>query len=303
LFIRPTNPVSHRLARFAFLLACAGGLTVGISGPLHRYLGLEADVAISVFRYGFYIAAAAIALALATVVPTRPGDRRRGFVAALLALAIGVAAAWAPINWLLRSRELPLINDITTDIANPPPLVVTLQLRQNAPNPPSYGGESVANLQRAGYPDIQPIVLNVPPAEAFKRVDRVATAMGWDIVARAPAEGRIEAVDTTKWFGFHDDIVVRIRAAGDHSRIDVRSTSRVGRGDAGKNVGLPARPSRSTPAERGRCALDMKFERERMEAGRLRTAHRLTVHSSSASRTENMRLTAAGFFRLKTARS
>jgi uncharacterized protein (DUF1499 family) len=236
LFIRPTNPVSHRLARFAFLLACAGGLTVGISGPLHRYLGLEADVAISVFRYGFYIAAAAIALALATVVPTRPGDRRRGFVAALLALAIGAAAAWAPINWLLRSRELPLINDITTDIANPPPLVVTLQLRQNAPNPPSYGGDSVANLQRAGYPDIQPIVLNVPPAEAFKRVDRVATAMGWDIVARAPAEGRIEAVDTTKWFGFHDDIVVRIKADGSGSRIDIRSKSRVGRSDLGTNA-------------------------------------------------------------------
>jgi len=236
LFIRPTNPVSHRLARLAFVLACAGGLTVGISGPLHRYLGLEADVAISVFRYGFYIAAAAIALALATVVPTRPGDRRRGFVAALLALAIGVAAAWAPINWLLRSRELPLINDITTDTANPPPLVVTLQLRQNAPNPPSYGGESVANLQRAGYPDIQPIVLNVPPAEAFKKVDRVATAMGWDIVARAPAEGRIEAVDTTKWFGFHDDIVVRIKADGSGSRIDIRSKSRVGRSDLGTNA-------------------------------------------------------------------
>jgi uncharacterized protein (DUF1499 family) len=236
LFIRPTNPVSHRLARLAFLLACAGGLTVGISGPLHRYFGIEADVVISVFRYGFYIAAAAIALALATVVPTRPGDRRRGFVAALLALAIGVAAAWAPISWLLRSRDVPRINDITTDTANPPPLVVTLQLRQNAPNPPSYGGDSVASQQHAGYPDIQPIVLNVPPAEAFKKVDRVAMAMGWDVVARAPAEGRIEAVDSTKWFGFHDDIVVRIKAEGSGSRIDIRSKSRDGRSDLGVNA-------------------------------------------------------------------
>jgi uncharacterized protein (DUF1499 family) len=236
LFIRPTNPVSHRLARLAFLLACAGGLTVGISGPLHRYFGIEADVVISVFRYGFYIAAAAIALALATVVPTRPGDRRRGFVAALLALAIGVAAAWAPISWLLRSRDVPRINDITTDTANPPPLVVTLQLRQNAPNPPSYGGDSVASQQRAGYPDIRPIVLNVPPTEAFKKVDRVAMAMGWDVVARAPAEGRIEAVDSTKWFGFHDDIVVRIKAEGSGSRIDIRSKSRVGNSDLGVNA-------------------------------------------------------------------
>jgi len=236
LFIRPTNPVSHRLARLAFVLACVGGLTVGISGPLHRYLGVEADVVISVFRYGFYIAAAAIALALATVVPTRPGDRRRGFVAALLALAIGVAAAWAPVSWLLRSRDVPPINDITTDTANPPPLVVTLQLRQNAPNPPSYGGDSVASQQRAGYPDIQPIMLNVPPAEAFKKVDRVAMAMGWDVVARAPTEGRIEAVDSTKWFGFHDDIVVRIKAEGSGSRIDIRSKSRDGRSDLGVNA-------------------------------------------------------------------
>lgn len=236
LFIRPTNPASHRLARIACLIACAGALTVGLSGPLHRYLGVEPDVAIGVFRFGFYIAAAGIALALATIVPTRPGERRRGFVAALLALVIGLAAAWAPINWLLRANQTPRINDITTDTANPPPLVVTLQYRHNAPNPPAYGGESVASLQREGYPDIKPIVLSVPPAEAFKRVDQVATAMGWDVVARAPAEGRLEAIDTTRWFGFHDDIVVRIKPDGTGSRIDIRSKSRVGRSDLGVNA-------------------------------------------------------------------
>jgi uncharacterized protein (DUF1499 family) len=236
LFIRPTNPVSHRLARLALLLACVSGLTVGISGPLHRDFGLDADLAISVFRYGFYLAAAATALGLATLVPTRPGDRRRGFVAAVLAVGVGVGASWPPVNWLLRARTAPAINDVTTDTANPPPLVVTLQFRQNAPNPPTYGGESVATLQRAGYPDIQPIVLNVPPAEAFKKVDTVAMAMGWDVVARAPAEGRIEAVDTTSWFGFHDDIVIRIKADGAGSRIDIRSKSRVGQSDLGVNA-------------------------------------------------------------------
>jgi uncharacterized protein (DUF1499 family) len=236
LFIRPTNPVSHRLARIAFLLACVGALIVGLSGPLHRYLGVDADAAISVFRYGFYVAAAGIALGLATIVPTRPGDRRRGFVASVLALVIGVAAAWAPTTWLLRAREAPRINDVTTDTANPPPLVVTLQFRQNAPNPPAYGGESVANLQKAGYPDIQPIVLKVPPAEAFKKVDQVAMAMGWDVVARAPTEGRLEAIDTAKWFGFQDDIVVRIKANGGGSRIDIRSKSRVGNSDLGANA-------------------------------------------------------------------
>src|SRR6185436_4213277 len=129
MFHRPTNPVSHRLARLAFYLAGVAALTVAACGPAHRYLRLDIDLVFAIYRYGFYVAAAAIALALATIVPTRPGDRRRGFVAALLALLIGVAAAWAPINWLFRAREAPRINDVTTDTANPPPLVVALQFR------------------------------------------------------------------------------------------------------------------------------------------------------------------------------
>lgn len=237
MFSRPTNPVSHRLARLAFFLACASALTVALCGPAHRFLGVDLDVVLIVFRYGFYAAAAAIALALATVMPTRPGERRRGFVAAVLALVIGVAAAWWPAQWLLQARASPRINDVTTDAVRPPPLVVTLQMRKGAANPPAYPGEAAATLQRAAYPDIGPILLPLPPAEAFQRVDRVAVALGWEVVARAPAEGRLEAVDTTAWFGLQDDIVVRIRAEGTTgSRVDIRSKSRLGESDFGANA-------------------------------------------------------------------
>jgi len=236
MFVRPTNPVSHRLARVAFITACVAALIVASSGPLHRYLGLDVESAIAIFRYGFYLAVAGAALGLATIVPTRPGDRRRGFVAALLAVAIGGAAAYVPISWFLRAQQSPELNDISTDIANPPPLVVTLQLRRGAANPPAYPGAAAGVLQRAAYPDIVPVVLAVPPAEAFKRADRVATALGWEVVARAPAEGRLEAVATSEWFGFHDDIVVRIRPEGAGSRVDIRSKSRVGESDLGVNA-------------------------------------------------------------------
>jgi uncharacterized protein (DUF1499 family) len=237
MFHRPTNPASHRLARFAFLLALLAALTVAACGPAHRYLGVDLDLVLAVYRYGFYLAAAAMALALATIVPTRPGDRRRGFVAAVLALAIGLAAAWEPAGWLLEARTAPRINDVSTDTADAPAMVVTQQMRRGAPNPPAYPGASVAALQRAAYPDIGPIVLNVTPAEAFRRVDEVAMSMGWDIVARAPGEGRIEAVDTSDWFGLQDDIVVRIRAEGTSgARVDIRSKSRVGDSDFGENA-------------------------------------------------------------------
>lgn len=236
MLFRPTNPISHRLARFAFIAACVSAVVVAVAGPLHRFLGVDVDAVISLFRYGFYVAAGAIALALATIVPTRPGDRRRGFVAAFLALLIGLAAAWAPLTLFLQAVGAPRINDVSTDTANPPPMVVILQMRGDAVTPPAYPGKTVADQQHAAYPDLAPIVLNVPPAEAFKKVDAVATAMGWDVVARAPTDGRIEAVDTSKWFGFHDDIVVRIRPEGAGSRVDIRSKSRVGRADLGANA-------------------------------------------------------------------
>jgi uncharacterized protein (DUF1499 family) len=236
MFVRAANPTSHRLARLAFWLACLSALVVGASGFLHRFAVLDVEWSLDVFRYGSYLAMAAIALALATIVPTRPGERRRGFLAALLGLIVGVAAVWTPISWFLRAHDLPVINDVSTDTATPPVLVATLALRRGAANPPAYPGAGAAALQKAAYPDIVPLVLPIKPDDAFRRVDKVATALGWEIVARAPAEGRLEAVATTRWFGFHDDIVIRIRAEGSGSRIDIRSKSRVGRSDLGANA-------------------------------------------------------------------
>lgn len=236
MFVRPTNPVSHRLARMAFLTSCVAALIVASAGPLRRFAGLDIEAALAVFRYGFYIAVAGAALGLATVVPTRPGDRRRGFVAALLAIVMGVAAAYTPLTWFLRAQQVPELNDITTDTNNPPPLVVTQQLRRGASNPPAYPGANAAVLQRATYPDIGPVVLSEPPTEAFKKVDGVAMAMGWDVVARAPTDGRIEAVATSDWFGFRDDIVIRIRPDGAGSKVDIRSKSRDGESDLGVNA-------------------------------------------------------------------
>ena len=60
--------------------------------------------------------------------------------------------------------------------------------------------------------------------------------MGWEIVAANAEEGRIEATDTTLWFGFKDDVVVRIQARDDESLLDVRSVSRVGKSDVGTNA-------------------------------------------------------------------
>jgi uncharacterized protein (DUF1499 family) len=114
--------------------------------------------------------------------------------------------------------------------------VVARRAATNASNPPEYAGPEVAAQQKKAYPDLAPIRLAVPPAQAFDKARAAAQALGWEIVASDPAEGRLEATDTTRWFAFKDDVVVRIRPDGDGSRVDVRSKSRVGRSDVGANA-------------------------------------------------------------------
>jgi len=117
-----------------------------------------------------------------------PGrGRARAFGGAFLARLVAGAAAWSPAQWLLQARSAPRINDVTTDTARPPPMVVTQQMRKAAANPAAYPGESAAALQRVAYPDIVPTMLPLAPADAFKRVDQVAVALGRQL--RGP-EGR-----------------------------------------------------------------------------------------------------------------
>jgi uncharacterized protein (DUF1499 family) len=131
---------------------------------------------------------------------------------------------------------VPRIHDISTDTENPPLFVAVLPLRKDAENTAVYGGKEVADQQRKGYPDIQPLLLGVPPQVAFARALDTAESMGWTLVASNPAEGRIEATDRTLWYGFKDDIVIRVAPSGSGSRVDVRSVSRVGRSDIGINA-------------------------------------------------------------------
>jgi len=135
---------------------------------------------------------------------------------------------------------------VTTDLTDPPLFKDALPLRLafGAVNPAHYqriqsmrGKEfNVSDAQRSAYPDIQPLVLPQPPTGTVQLAQQAAKDMGWDILAVVPSEGRVEATDTTWYFGFKDDVVVRILPEPTGSRVDVRSESRVGLGDAGTNA-------------------------------------------------------------------
>jgi uncharacterized protein (DUF1499 family) len=94
----------------------------------------------------------------------------------------------------------------------------------------------VIAIQLEHYPDLGTVITELPPTEAFQRATEVAGALDWEIYNSDPSSGIIEAAYTSLWFGFVDDIVIRIRPAGNGSEIDLRSVSRVGRGDLGANA-------------------------------------------------------------------
>jgi uncharacterized protein (DUF1499 family) len=161
---------------------------------------------------------------------------RQGAWLPALGLLIGTAVFVVPLSHWERARQVPPIHDITTDTETPPAFVAILPLRAGAPDPVEYGGPAVAAQQKAAYPDIAPAVLALPPDQAFQRALAAARAMGWKLVAADEPDGRIEATATTFWFGFKDDVVIRLRPQGTGTRVDVRSVSRVGRSDLGTNA-------------------------------------------------------------------
>ena len=130
----------------------------------------------------------------------------------------------------------PRINDISTDVEQPPAFEAILPLRMGLSNGPGYPGEAVARKQRQAYPDIGPAWFDDPPAHVFDTVLATARAMGWLIVAADAERGRVEAVDTTRILRFKDDIVLRVRGEERGTRVDMRSKSRLGRGDLGANA-------------------------------------------------------------------
>jgi uncharacterized protein (DUF1499 family) len=217
------------MIRTGLLLGVAGALLLA-AGPLGTRAGLWP------FLVGFLLVALSLVLGLAGGSVCLAGGLRSGqWGMALAGIGLCVAVAGVPSAAILAARGTPPINDITTDPDDPPPFEAVVPLRAGG-NTAEYGGAEVAAQQRRAYPDIEPVVLPLAPEAAFARVLGVIRERGWTVAASDASSGRIEAVDTTFWFGFEDDVVVRLRPAEGGTRVDVRSSSRVGIGDMGTNA-------------------------------------------------------------------
>lgn len=225
---------SLRLALFSGALAI-----VGIA--LHRLLGLPTPVLLNVLLAAFALGGLALLLGLAGIVEiwftgkSGAGAVFIGIVASILLFA------W-PALYLPAFRELPPINDVTTDLQSPPPMTALARLRGPGANPVEYPGEAFAEMQAIAYPDLQPFPVQRSAEEAFELAADAVRRLKFKIVSEVPPgngsdqPGIIEAVDRTLIIGFYDDVVIRVTGDDQSAQIDVRSASRYGQHDLGRNA-------------------------------------------------------------------
>lgn len=196
--------------------------------PFHGYL---------VMVLGLAVGLAGVVTAIVGIHATRPHKQRHGRTHALRGLVLSLAAVVFVLFPAVRVGDVPRINDITTDLDNPPIFVSAVTLDANRKRDMGYPGEEFARQQRWGYPDLSHLILAVPPDVAFDRARVALAAMPrLRITGEDRKEGRIEAVQTSVLFHFADDVVVRVRAFEGGSKIDVRSKSRDGKADLGVNA-------------------------------------------------------------------
>ncbi|MBG9992023.1 MULTISPECIES: DUF1499 domain-containing protein [unclassified Pseudoalteromonas] len=215
------------------LVSLIAFLLVILPGPLYKFGIVELGVAFTGFKFGVYAGGAALVLLIVQALFMR---KTLTLSSGVIALVFSVVAIAMPLNMMNKAEGVPAIHDISTDLVNPPKFVAIAPLRANASNPVEYAGEETAVQQRKAYPELVTLSFAQSKADLMTASEQAVKNLGFAVVSANTATGIVEATDTTTWFGFKDDVVIRIKDEGSQRFVDIRSKSRVGRSDLGKNA-------------------------------------------------------------------
>ena len=215
------------------LVSLSAFLLVALPGPLYKYGVVDLGTAFTGFKFGVFAGIATLILLLLQILFKR---KTVTLGSTIMALLLSITAIAIPLSMLNKGKSVPPIHDISTDLVNPPEFVAIAPLRADAPNPVEYAGVEVATQQRAAYPELQTLNYTQSKSELVEATKQVIDNSGWQLVNIDANQGIVEATDRTMWFGFKDDVIVRITDKGSERLVDIRSKSRVGGSDLGKNA-------------------------------------------------------------------
>src|SRR3984885_14037786 len=235
-----SEPVSG-LASWARNLAVFSVVAVVVSILIVRFGFLEVRPALATFFGALACAGLSILVGLAAFAAIWQNGSR-GMSRILLAMLIDVAILAYPAYLALQYRKLPAIHDITTDPIDPPRFDALARLRASGgANSAVYAGLYSAELQRAAWPDIEPVDLDVPVQRAYEVTLQLVNRRKWLIIdERAPQPprriGRIEAVARTPIMGFREDVSIRVTPDGEDPSVGFSSSSRYFESDHSPNA-------------------------------------------------------------------
>lgn len=233
--IANTSKLGRWLVIVGLVLAIGSALTI-LGAALGSRLGLwHFRTGFAVLFWAFWIALAGTLASLSGLIACK-GRPRKMLGVALAGIAVGAVTVYIPWNLKHIVNTVPMIHDISTDTQDPPQFVAAGKLRGPGDHPVTYDGPEVADLQRKAYPDLATANFTASSEKVFEAAKAAVVASGLQLVDADPAQGRIEANQTSFLWGFTDDVVIRVRPDGAGSRVDVRSKSRVGRSDLGQNA-------------------------------------------------------------------
>lgn len=222
-------------------VALFSGALIVVAILLHRLLGMPTPLALNLFLVAFALAACAVLLGIVAIGDVWRRGADGGAWAVIGILIAGAVFAW-PAALLPSYLSLPTMNDATTDVATAPRFAALAKERERAGvvNPAQYPAARLAEVQKTNYPDLRPLYVNRSLDDSYELAVETLKRLRFQIVAETPPKQRqagiIEAVDRTLVIGFYDDVVVRVDSEQGRVRIDVRSASRFGAHDLGRNA-------------------------------------------------------------------
>ena len=234
---QPPSFVARWASRLVFF--CAFLLIAALF--LHRVFGLATPVAMNIALMAFIGAATALVLAAVAGADIWVTGRQ-GAARVVVSSVMSLALLAIPAGLLILSRDWPRLNDVSTDTENPPAFVKIAALRPADANPITYRKDDFASIQKAGYPDLKTLAVPRSADDTFDVVLQALTKLKLKPVSEVvPSDapngaGLIEISDRTMVLGFRDDVVIRVAGNETAAKIDVRSSSRYGRSDFGRNA-------------------------------------------------------------------
>lgn len=221
------NVISNRLGLLAILCGLVSIVLVGVAVWGFRQGGWPWPQSYRLATSGAWAALAGCLAALAGMIAWLH-NRRSGGLAVLLGLVLSFPVAGMGVAFDMAARMTPPINDISTDTQDPPVFWFTV-------TPTDYPSAN-AEPQRAAYPDVRPLDLDLSFDDAFGLALALVEERGWKLLSADPDESQIEAIATSRLFGFEDEVAIRVSETDNGTRIDIRSRSRLGQVDRGANA-------------------------------------------------------------------